>query len=193
MYAGDRYLNRIVQSSSHLGRTQPVTARPQVSVPLISRPVVQLAEGRDHPPGRSPVGESIDDLVFGCCRTYKIFCGYSFTVVILNAALAVLSDKGLCVCVCVRCRGLQLDILPSLICYMAEEHHPMGWLLFQGSRCVCVCGGGGGGGYSGACVYCPSPSVYFFFCSSSLKLAIMWSSTYCFFTVQQLMLACYCC
>ena len=25
----------------------------------------------------------------------------SFTVVILNAALAVLSDKGLCVCVCV--------------------------------------------------------------------------------------------
>ena len=30
----------------------------------------------------------------------KIFV-VSFTVVILNAALAVLSDKGLCVCVCV--------------------------------------------------------------------------------------------
>ena len=46
--AGDNYmtgacwwqLNRIVQSSGHQGRTQPVTARPQVSVPLISRPVV---------------------------------------------------------------------------------------------------------------------------------------------------------
>ena len=34
----------------------------------------------------------------------KIFV-VSFTVVILNAALAVLSDKGLCVCVCVCVGG----------------------------------------------------------------------------------------
>ena len=44
----------IVQRSGHQGRTQPVTARPQVSVPLISRPVVQLSGGRDHSPCRSP-------------------------------------------------------------------------------------------------------------------------------------------
>ena len=40
----------------------------------------------------------------------------SFTVVILNAALAALSDKGLCVCVCV------------CVCLCT---------------CVCTCGGGG--------------------------------------------------
>ena len=45
-----------------------------------------------------------------CAYTKLDFCGMisifvvSFTVVILNAALAVLSDKGQCVCVCV-CGG----------------------------------------------------------------------------------------
>ena len=39
----------------------------------------------------------------------------------------------------VRCRGLQLDILPSLICHMADrEASPYGVASFQGSRCVCV-------------------------------------------------------
>ena len=35
----------------------------------------------------------------------------SFTVVILNAALAVLREKGLCVCVCVCGGGGGLDFL----------------------------------------------------------------------------------
>ena len=44
----------IVQSSGRQGRTHPIPARPQVSVPLISRPVVQLTVGQDHSPCRSP-------------------------------------------------------------------------------------------------------------------------------------------
>ena len=45
----------LVLSTGRQGRTQSDPYQPQVSVPLISRPVVGVQRGRDHSPTRSPV------------------------------------------------------------------------------------------------------------------------------------------
>ena len=66
------------------GRTQPV-ARPQVSVPLISRPVVQLSEGRDHSPGSENLMR----------RLHMRTIIHYFQPMLVNNLVCV------CVCVCV--------------------------------------------------------------------------------------------